>query len=171
MLAGWLFADLFLLLLITGLAVLPAKPKTARSSPALTTSSPHPSTSPGTPTVSPSPSATATHRRGLNAPVVLTVKLSAENYQANKDLFLAEVKDAMKAADPRDATVGFAEVEAYEPTPDQAGFATDTAKDALSLLQRKSPLFAVAQGIGGWDGASTVNGKQYGFMIRIFLLN
>jgi hypothetical protein len=163
MLAGWLFADLFLVLLITGLAALPAKPQTGNGKPGRP--------SPGK-TVHPTPSRTATHNQGLNrTPIIFTIPLSADNFQGQQATLVLEVDSKLRQYDPGNRLVGFADVEAYEGSPNNAGFATSTATSALTLLQRRSPLFAQAVGIGAWNGAPVVNGTTYGFFFRIFLLN
>jgi hypothetical protein len=164
MLAGWLFADLFLVLLITGLAALPAKPHTGNSN-----ASGHRPPGKG---AHPSPTPTATHNQGLNrTPITFTIPLPADDYQGQQSTLLSEVKSKLQRYDPGNRLVGFADVEAYEGSPDDAGFATSTASSALALLQGHSPLFAQAVGIGAWNGASDINGTTYGFFFRIFLLN
>ncbi len=150
MLAGWLFADLFLVLLIAGLAALPAKT----------------SANPGKPATHPSPSPTTTHSPGLNPHRLdFSVNLSPNVFRAGaRDQLLNEVNAELNRLDPSHRLVGFVLVFASDDQND-VGRAIRTATQALNLLRGRSPDFASAQGLGYWNGANN------DFEFKVFLLN
>ncbi|WP_132123844.1 hypothetical protein [Actinocrispum wychmicini] len=153
MLAGWLFADLFLILLVAGLTTLPAK------------SSGEPATRKPTPTAPPTPPPPA-HPVGLDPNHIdLTVAMSPNTYRAGgADALLAQVNAQLDQKDPTHRAVGFVLVFASD---DQAHVqrANDTAEDVFQLLHTRSKVFAAASGFGYW------NGNHNNFEFKIFLLN
>jgi len=152
MLAGWLFADLFLVLLIAGLAALPAK------------TSAKPVKPPGSPTPTPSP--TATHRLGIDPNYLsFSISLSPDAFRAGaRDQLVNEVNSQLGRLDPDHRLIGFVLVFASD-DPNQAGRAVHTATDAFHLLHRQSPDFSAAAGLGYWGGGGN------NFQFKVFLLN
>jgi hypothetical protein len=149
MLAGWLFADLFLVLLIAGLATLPAKPSGSDQSPS----------------PSPSPAPSKTHEVGLDpAHIDFNVDVSPSSFRggSHKPL-LDKVNSELRRRDPSGRQVGFVLVFASGPQGD-AGTAVQTATKAFKLLKSQSRLFANSTGLGYWSG----DGDHFEF--KIFLL-
>ncbi|MGW4064355.1 hypothetical protein ACWEGE_39130 [Amycolatopsis sp. NPDC004747] len=143
MLAGWLFADLFLVLLVAGLAVLPGG---ATPQPIPVTPSPRPV--------------------GLDPNHVdITIDLSPNAYRAGgADTLLGLVNAALGQRNPGNRQVGFVLVFAS----DDAGHvqrANDTATDVYGMLRARSPVFANASGLGYW------NGNHNNFDFKVFMLN
>lgn len=153
MLAGWLFADLFLLLLITGLAALPAR----------SVDQPQPS-----PSVSgrPSPTPTRTPPPGLDPKYVdFTIPLSPDAYRAGRvDELVRLVENRLNRLDPRHRRVGFVLVFASD-SRDNIARAQATATDVVELLRRRSRAFASSAGLGYW------NGDRDNFQFKVFLMN
>jgi len=145
MLAGWLFADLFLVLLVVGLAVLPARPAV------------HPP---------PPPPPVHHHKQGLSPRRLnFSVTLSPDQFRAGaRSLFVKEVNAQLDRLDPSHRLVGFVLVFASDSQANVAR-ADQTATQALHLLQRRSRVFASAQGLGYWNGANN------DFSFKVFLLN
>lgn len=161
MMAGWLFADLFLLLLITGLAAAPATRQVV----------PEPSTSAGgSPAVSgpasPTPKPATTRPPGLDRDYLsFTVDLSPDRFRAGADAeMLQKVNAALRRADTRGRKVGFVLVFASDDR-DHVQRANDTALDVVRLLQARSPQFTGAAGLGYW------NGPHDNFEFKVFLMN
>jgi hypothetical protein len=152
MLAGWLFADLFLVLLIAGLAALPAK------------TSANPIKPPGSPSPAPSPS--ATHSLGLDPHyLAFSISLSPDAFRAGtRDQLVQDVNSQLSRLNPDHRPVGFVLVFASD-DPNDAGRAVRTATDAFNLLHSQSPDFASAAGLGYWGGG----GGDFEF--KVFLLN
>jgi hypothetical protein len=144
MLAGWLFADLFLVLLVIGLAVMPARPG-----------------------VKPPPPPPAHHHKlGLNPRRIdFAIALSPDSFRAGAhNLLVQEVNSELERRNPAHLLVGFVLVFASD---SQANVlrADETATQAFKLLRRRSPAFASAQGLGYWNGANN------DFEFKVFLLN
>lgn len=150
MLAGWLFADLFLVLLIAGLAALPARTSAKVSKP----------------TASASPTPTPTHSLGLDPQHLdFTVSLSPDAFRAGAaNQLLNDVNAELAARDPSHRLVGFVLVFASDNQND-IGRAIKTATDAFNLLHSHSPYFTASTGLGYWNGDSN------DFEFKIFLLN
>jgi hypothetical protein len=148
--AGWLFADLFLFLLIAGLASIPAPPAA--------------STGHKAPAPSASPSAPAAHDQGLN-PHYLTIytSLTPEEFRVGQTSELVTEVDAdLSRMNPQHRLVGFVLVFASD---SDVGRAIATAAQALNLLRQRSSAFSLAQGFGYWSGS----GDDFEF--KVFLLN
>lgn len=120
MLAGWLFADLFLVLLIAGLAALPAK------------TSANPVKPPGSPSPAPSPS--ATHSLGLDPHyLAFSISLSPDAFRAGaRDQLVQDVNSELSRLNPDHRPVGFVLVFASD-DPNDAGRAVRTATDAVTF--------------------------------------
>ncbi len=141
MLAGWLFADLFLVLLLVGLAELPVR------KPA--------------PTPSPRPS-TPVHERGLDTrPFVFDVEISPSRFGAGGGRALVkEVNRRIRNSPHAGRHAGFVLIFASGATP---GAGQAIANDAYALLRRER-LFTKAAGSGYW----TADGDHFEF--KIFFL-
>ena len=152
MLAGWLFADLFLVLLVAGLAALPTKT----------------SAKPVRPSASPSPTPSPTHSLGLDPHYLhFSIRLSPGAFRASagaRNQLVNEVNSALGRLDPAGRFIGFALVFASD-DPNDAGRAVRTATDAFNLLHSRIPDFAAATGLGYWNGAND------DFEFKVFLLN
>lgn len=159
MLAGWLFADLFLLLLLTGLAAAPARDdgRTGPSTPV--TTSPQ-GTRP------PAPKPVTSRPPGLDRDYLsFTVNISPVRYRAGARLeMLRQVGAELKRQNPRGRKVGFVLVFASDDR-DNVQRANDTAADVVRLLQARTQLFAGAAGLGYW------NGPHDNFEFKVFLMN
>lgn len=144
MLAGWLFADLFLVLLLTGLAELPPKDTSARS---------------------PSPTPTATHETGLDPHHIdFNIEISPSDFRGGaQDRFVTSVEEALDRRNQTKRPVGFVLIFASGPS-GGADEAQRTATSAFTLLHRRSPAFASSTGLGYWSGS----GDHFEF--KIFLL-
>lgn len=137
LLAGWLFADLFIALFIVSLAtsIPPATPKPPPSTPPAATKPP-PSSAPQT-----------TQAVGLNQRSY-TVCLSAQVAQGG-DAAMDAALDARLPA--RNARAGFVLV--YAPIVNgDLGAATDNATAMVSYLRRHDRIFSRASGEGGGHG-------------------
>ena len=155
--AGWLFADLFLVLLIAGLAAIPATTGAAKS-----VKKPPPIG--GSPTPTPTP--TVTHALGLDPRLIdFTIDLSPATFRdGGEDQLLNDVNAKLSQLDPGQRMVGFVLVFATDDLAD-VNRATQTATQAFRLLSQRSRLFSVAQGLGYWGG----QGDDFEF--KIFLLD
>jgi hypothetical protein len=149
MLAGWLFADLFLVLLIIGLAALPGRPAVHSRG----TSSPTPTPSP-------------THSLGLDPHYLkFSITLTPDAFRAGSGGQLVnEVNSAMRRLDPTGRLVGFVLVFASD-VQANASRAVATATNAFKLLHARSAAFASSTGLGYW------NGEHNDFEFKVFLLN
>jgi len=152
MLAGWLFADLFLVLLIAGLAALPAKTSVKPVKPGVTPS--------------PTPSPSATHSLGLDPRyLAFSISLSPDAFRAGtRNQLVQEVNTELGRLNQGHRRVGFVLVFASDDAND-AGRAVTTATDAYNLLHSQSPDFAAAAGLGYWGGGGN------NFQFKVFLLN
>ena len=153
MLAGWLFADLFLLLLLTALPATPVR-KDPTANPSASGAA------------RPNPKPTPTHAPGLDRKYLsFTVNLSPDRYRAGaRAEMLQKVAAELKKQNPKGRKVGFVLVFASD---DQGHVqrANDTGADVVKLLQARSPLFAGAPGLGYW------NGPHNNFEFKVFLMN
>jgi hypothetical protein len=164
--AGWLFADLFLVLLIAGLAAIPATTANSANGGRRPTPTPSPTISSSTtprPSHTPAPAPTA----GLDPKYLdFQIPLTPDQFRAGdqQDL-LKDVTAKLNAGDPGHLQVGFVLVFAYgADDPADINQATTTATQALHLLQSKQPQFGAAQGLGYWGAP----GDDFEF--KIFLL-
>jgi hypothetical protein len=148
MLAGWLFADLFLVLLIAGLALVPGRSPAPHARPS------------ATPTPKP------THRLGLDPHYLdFSINLSPDAFRSGaRDQLLNDVNSTLNRLDPSHRLVGFVLVFASDDQNDVAR-AISTATQALRLLHRRSLDFASSTGLGYW------NGNNNDFEFKVFLLN
>lgn len=153
MLAGWLFADLFLVLLIAGLAALPAKESNAVTRPR--------------PTPSPTTTTTPAHVQGLDPHHLdFTIAITPDAYRGGGGPELVhEVNARLAALDPTHRPVGFVLVFASD---DQGHIsrAVATATRVVSLLHGQSSTFAPSTGLGYWGGNASND-----FQFKVFLLN
>lgn len=147
MLAGWLFADLFLVLLIVGLSMMPAK-KADPATPPSTTSEP------------------GTHPPGLDPRLLeFEVALSPVDFRAGaQDAFVQLVNTELGRLNPDNRLVGFVLVFASDDSR-HIDRAMATAAQAVDVLRARSPVFASAPGLGYW------NGPHNNFALKVFLLN
>jgi hypothetical protein len=157
MLAGWLFADLFLVLLIVGLAALPAKSSIECCEPPPTTSpstTPPPSSSPQRP------------RQGLDPNHIdFTIEFSPADFRNGaRDELVTLVTAELDRRNPTRRSVGFVLVFASDDRNNVAR-AEVTATDVLNLLHDRSPIFVSSTGFGYW------NGNHNNFEFKVFLLN
>jgi hypothetical protein len=159
LLAGWLFADLFLVLLLMSLAGLSTRAR------------PHSSPSKGpvplaSPSASPTPTPTPSHVQGLSRDHLdFAITLSPVNFRRGDTAQLVdEVNNQLAALEPSHRLVGFVIVFASDDI-NHTLRAEQTATQALQLLQSASPQFADATGLGYW------NGKHNDFEFKIFFLN
>lgn len=145
MLAGWLFADLFLVLLLTGLAELP--PKDAAKTPASR------------------PSPTRTHETGLDPHHIdFNIDISPSDFRGGaQDRFVKSVDKELAGRNRTKRPVGFVLIFASGPS-GGADEAQRTATSAFNLLHRRSAVFASSTGLGYWSGS----GDHFEF--KIFLL-
>jgi len=151
MLAGWLFADLFLVLLVAGLSGLPT-----RSAPVPTEPPPIVTTAPTAP---PRPAGLDPTRLDFGIP------LSPDAFRAGaRDELVNQVNAALADRGFSQRRVGFVIILARDETAN-ARRAVETSTDALALLQSRSPAFAAAQGIGYW------NGNEGNFELKMFFLD
>lgn len=156
MLAGWLFADLFLVLLIAGLSSMPGRAQAPVPCPS--------ASPPPTPTASPSPP--PTRPPGLDpAYLTLTVALSPQAFRAGgRNRLVDLVNQELSAQNPEGRRVGFVLVFASDDAA-HAGRAVQTATEAVTLLRRDSRGFETAAGLGYWGGAGNV------FELKVFLMS
>jgi hypothetical protein len=149
MMAGWLFADLFLVLVIVGLATLPAKSSLGSSVPPTT-----------------STSTTTPHNQGLDPNHKdFTIQLSPVDYRNGaRDELVELVNTELDRLNSARRPVGFVLVFASDDR-NHIPRAEITATDALNLLRSSSPVFASSTGFGYW------NGNQDNFEFKVFFLN
>lgn len=148
-LAGWLFADLFLVLLIAALSGLPTR------------------SAPVSPTPPPTVSPTAPARPAGLDPTRLDfgIPLSPDDFRAGaRDELVNQVNAELANRSFDNRRIGFVIILARDDR-DHAQRAVDTATDALGLLQERSPAFVAAQGLGYW------NGNDGNFEFKIFFLD
>lgn len=145
MLAGWLFADLFLVLLLTGLAELP--PKDTSKAPVSR------------------PSPTPTHETGLDPHHIdFDIGISPSDFRGGaQDRFVTSVTKELASRNRGKRPVGFVLIFASGPS-GGADEAQRTATSAFDLLHHRSPAFASSTGLGYWSGS----GDHFEF--KIFLL-
>lgn len=156
MMAGWLFADLFLVLLIAGLGAIPANTAASHKQPGKPTP---------TPTASPTPTAPV-HNVGLDPHHIdFTINLSPASFRAGAgNRLLDEVNAKLAQLDASGRMVGFVLVFATGDL-QEVGLATQTATRVYRLLHSHSHLFGLAQGLGYWGGSGS------DFQFKVFLLN
>ncbi|MDG6101408.1 hypothetical protein Daura_39910 [Dactylosporangium aurantiacum] len=158
--AGWLFADLFLLLLVTALAVLPAKGSTAPEPGPTASSSAGSSAPPSAPPPSP------TRPAGLDPEfLTFTIPVSPAALRAGGgalDQFVTLVEAEMRQRDLQARKVGFVLVFATDTDPDRG---VTTGTKGLDLLRQRSDVFRSAVGFGYWGGQGD------DFELKVFLLN
>jgi hypothetical protein len=147
MLGGWIFADLFLLLLLVGLAGLPAA-------------------GPVSPTPGPTATSSAGEREGglEEEPVSFNVEVTPAEFRAGgsgRERLAEGVKDRLEKLGYQDRTPGFVLVFASGPEP---GPAKATATAAFDMLHGEGRSFAPASGLGYWSG----NGDHFEF--KVFFL-
>jgi hypothetical protein len=146
LLAGWLFADLFLVLAVMGLANLPARPATPTAAP--------------TPTVTGSPARTAPSGAGLeHRPVSLTIEIPpaafrdpARREQATRAL-VTRMNQAIRLHGRQGRQVGFLLVLASGST-QAIDLAMKTADRIVAILRQRDPaIFGRSSGFGYWAGS------------------
>jgi hypothetical protein len=176
MLAGWLFADLFLVLFIVAFASQPAAPVTASKpkSPA-PTHTPMPSASASAPpTSSPSPSSKPTPIGVEQNPQNIVVKVSPLDVDnpATRAValvqLLADLHKQLARLHLIDGTAGFVVVFATSVTDnsDPVDEAIKVADSVLPVLKKEdAALFGRASGEGFWGGT---NGNYFHFQIFFF---
>lgn len=148
LLAGWLFADLFLVLFLVGLASSqPAKP--------------HPTATP-----TPTPSPTPTSARVLDRqPVSFRVNVPPAEFQnpatqpAARSRLLTALKRELHKPKLRGQQAGFLLVFASGPVTG-INQAIATAKTVVAIVRDKIPAFSEASGLGYWGG-STANSLKF----------
>jgi hypothetical protein len=161
MLAGWLFADLLLVLFVTAFASLPAPP---------VTSGPHPGkTVKPTQSPSPSPTVTPTPRVLVQQPLTFTVADVSSADVASSDptthaaavtQLLGELQNQLASRRMQGHQVGFVIVLAYGPI-DGISQAISTANSVVGILKAKESQFSGTAGLGYWSGSP-------GFEFKIF---
>jgi len=151
LLAGWIFADLFLVLLLVGLAELPS------ATSATPTASPTPQASTAPPTKEP--------ERGLEEkPVDFDIEVRPADFRTSRGSrreLVAKVRAKLAALGHADRVPGFVLVFASGSEPGQA---TRTASAAYRLLHRAGGPFEHASGVGYWSG------KGDHFEFKVFFL-
>lgn len=167
MLAGWLFADLLLVLFITAIASLPAPPVVANNGIPVKTPSPSPSPTLTTPTPTPTPTPTSVLERSPHT-IDIDVSPSDVNDPASRDAaiatLLSELQQKLAAQGLRGRRAGFVLVFAYG-TADSNGIgqAISAAKTVLHAIQAKEPGFSQASGLGYWSGTGNFELKIFFF--------
>jgi hypothetical protein len=146
MLAGWLFADLFLMLFVVGLASLPPKRPVPR---------PTPTVSPVAPQVLES------------KPVRLSIDVAPSDVRGGQrgiDALIRGLNDQLEQRRLTSRRAGFVLVFAYGP---QSGIAQaqDTAQYVIGLVRKQDSTFADASGEGYWTGRG---GDDFEFEIFFF---
>lgn len=154
MLAGWLFADLFLLLLIAALATLPAKSSVGTSTPS------------PTPSVTSTPPPAPARQLGLDPDRKdFAIALSPNAFRNGaQDELLRQVNAEMERRNPTRRLVGFVLVFASDDK-NHIARAEETANAVYETLRARSPGFASATGLGYWGG------DHDNFELKVFLLN
>ncbi len=145
LLAGWLFADLFLVLVLVGLASLPVTTKE------------------GTPTSSPKPSVTAEppeRDRLRKRPVDFDIEIPPARFRdsgsqaaAMRDL-LSRIDTELAERRLSRSRAGFVLVFASGPQ-EATGVAQDTAERIYQSLRRRHKVFKDSSGVGYWAGANS----------------
>lgn len=144
LLAGWLFADLFLVLVLVGLASLPVTTKE------------------GTPAHSPSPSATAEppeRDRLRKRPVDFDIEIPPARFrdsgrQAAMRELLSKIDTELAERRLTESRAGFVLVFASGPQ-EATGVAQDTAERIYQSLRRRHEVFRDSSGVGYWAGANS----------------
>ena len=175
MLAGWLFADLFLVLFIVVLASQPAAPLAVSKPKASTpTHSPAPSATPSAtptrPSRSPRPTPIGVEQNPQNIVVQISpndVDNPATRVAALSKLLVALHKQ-LASQHLTNSTAGFVVIFATSVTdnPDPVDEAIKVANSVLPVLKKQDAnLFGRASGEGFWGGA---NGSYFHFQIFFF---
>jgi hypothetical protein len=174
MLAGWLFADLFLVLFIVAFASQPSAPLSKPKVPT-STHSPTPSAAPSpSPTLSPSPSPKPASIGLEQTPQNIVVQVSpiAVDNPATRAAALVQLISSLhkQLASLRltGGTAGFVIIFATSVTdnPDPVDEADKVADSVLPVLKTQdAALFGRASGEGFWGGA---NGNYFHFQIFFF---
>lgn len=172
MLAGWLFADLFLVLFIVAFSSQPAAPA-PKPTPTRTptpTSSPTPSVTPSTsPTATPKPSQVGLEQNPRN--FVVKVSPADVDNPATRATALARLLGGLKAqlaGQHLSGTAGFVVIFATSVTnnPDPVDEAVKVASSVLPVLKKQdAAVFGRSSGEGFWGGAS---GNYFHFQIFFF---
>jgi hypothetical protein len=152
LLAGWLFADLFLVLFLVGLASSPPRPHPPKLSP-------HPTASP-----------TPTPPRVLDrTPVSFHINVPPTEFQnqatrrAAKYQLLAGLNRELRRLRLRGRQAGFVLVFASGPQ-NAIGQAVVTAKSVVKIVRAGNSTFAEATGLGYWSGS----GNYIKFVVFFF---
>ncbi|MEU6232490.1 hypothetical protein [Kitasatospora sp. NPDC047058] len=149
LLAGWLFADLLLVLLVVALSALPAPPPEASATPSASV------TGPTATSAAPSPTATRAAERGLvTQPCRFTVNVGYASLGAGggADQVASQLDGLLRAAGVERRTAGF--VLSFGHAPDvNAG--QDAARKVNDIINgRLSTVFGKAPKKGYWTGDS-----------------
>jgi hypothetical protein len=151
-LAGWLFADLFLVLFLVGLASIPPNPKPH-------TQRPHPTATP-----------TPTPPRELDrVPVSFNVNVPPPEFENQATQHLAEAQllsglnQQLDQRHLRGQHAGFVLVFASGP---ESGInqAVTTANSVVNIVRAKDSAFSEASGLGFWSGT----GNYFKFVVFLF---
>jgi hypothetical protein len=153
MLAGWLFADLFLVLFMVGLASLPPNVLAAHT---------------GAP---PAPAAAKRAPRMLDlmpVPITVSVPPTEISNQATRPQAITSLiqglNEQLAAQHLQGRQAGFVLVFASAPE-SGIGQAIDTAKSVIEIIRSRDATFAQASGEGLWSGA----GNYFHFQIFFFV--
>jgi hypothetical protein len=150
LLAGWLFADLFLVLFLVGLASIPPKPHTRR---------PHPT-----------PSPTHTAPRVLDrTPISFHLNVQPADFQnpgtrhAAATQLLVALGRKIRNLHLQGRQAGFVLVFASGPST-AIGQAVATADSVVRIVRTRSSEFSEASGLGYWNGA----GNYFKFVVFFY---
>ncbi|MFF3408768.1 hypothetical protein ACFYW8_21650 [Streptomyces sp. NPDC002742] len=160
-LAGWLFADLLLMLFLVAMASVPADPSRVKGSP---TASPSGTPPTGSPSASPSGSP---RPEGLDPDYIkVEIKISPDSVRDHDTSQLRKrLTEELARKNPKGLPVGFVLVFASGPNSLVGqSQAIDTAETVVSDLRDKEPGFARSAGLGYWEAP----GGYFDF--KIFLL-
>jgi hypothetical protein len=153
LLAGWLFADLFLVLFLIGLASIPPKPALAKPR------KPHPTATP-----------TPTSPRVLDrTPVSFHVNVPPAEFQNQatqqtaKSQLLSALNQKLDQLHLRGQEAGFVLVFASGPE-DEINQAVATANSVVNIVRTKDSTFSEASGLGYWNGS----GNYLKFVVFFF---
>lgn len=158
MLAGWLFADLLLVLFVTAFVSLPAPPVVGAVH---ATAKPTPSPS-STPTVTP-PRVLEQQPQTFTVTDVSPTDVSSSDAATSTAAIaklVGELRNQLAAHGMQGRQVGFVIVLAYGPI-DGIGPAISTANSVVGILKAKESQFSGAAGLGYWTGSP-------GFEFKIF---
>jgi hypothetical protein len=153
LLAGWLFADLFLVLFIIGLASIPLKPPAPKPH----THKPHQTAKPVPPRVLD------------RIPVSFDVNVSPAEFQNQvtertaESQLLNALNQQLAQLHEQGQEAGFVLVFASGP---ESGIdqAVATANSVVNIVRVKDPVFSEASGLGYWSGA----GNYFKFVVFFF---